>query len=167
MKPESHETSPALASVIWWRRYPAVPRSVPVARHHASRLLADRGVPEAARSTAELLVSELVTNAVRHGRVPGRLLELRMTYDLEKIVTVEVSDAGDRRPPVAPPDDSTDDVAESGRGLALVAAFADSWGVRDREVGKTVWARLIVEPVRPDPTTQHSSPHVSDASRRA
>jgi histidine kinase-like protein len=66
-----------------------------------------------------------------------------MTYDLAKTVVLEVSDAGGHRPPTTPPEDPGD-TAESGRGLALVAAFTDAWGVRDREIGKTVWARLIV-----------------------
>lgn len=145
MNPESHKTDPALAALVWWRRYPSTPRSVTAARHAVSHVLAEQGVGEADRGTAEVVVSELVTNAVRHGRVPGRLVELRMTYDLEKTLTVEVSDAGDRRPPASPPDGPSD-LAESGRGLALVAAFAHAWGVQDREVGKTVWARLTVEP---------------------
>jgi anti-sigma regulatory factor (Ser/Thr protein kinase) len=102
------------------------------------------GVDGDAVANTALVVSELVTNAVRHGHVRGRLVELRLVYDLEKAVTVEVSDAGDRRlPPTAPcPADVA--LAESGRGLALVAAFSDAWGVRDRVVGKTVWARLLV-----------------------
>lgn len=147
MKPNSHNkaTAPALASLVWWQRYPSTPRSVAAARHHVSHALAAWDIAEADLATAELVVSELVTNAVRHGLVPGRLVEVRMTYDLAKTVVIEVSDAGDRRPPATVPEDPGDS-AESGRGLALVAAFTDAWGIRDREVGKTVWARLIVEP---------------------
>lgn len=83
---------------------------------------------------------------LRHGHVRGRLVELRLVYDLEKAVTVEVSDAGDHRPPSTAPRPADVGLAESGRGLALVEAFADAWGVRDRVVGKTVWARLLVDP---------------------
>lgn len=107
-------------------------------------MLAEWGVGEDDLASAELVVSELVTNSVQHGRVPGRLVELRLAYDLAKTVSVEVSDAGDHRPPATAPDDPGD-LPESGRGLALVTAFADAWGVRDREVGKTVWARFTVE----------------------
>lgn len=159
MNPESHKTAPALAALVWWRRYPSTARSVSVSRHHASHMLGEWGIAEQGLAMAELVVSELVTNAVRHGLVPGRLVELRLTYDLAKTVTVEVSDAGDRRPPASPlpPDnphnphepDDPGDLAESGRGLALVAAFAESWGVRDREVGKTVWAHLPVDSADP------------------
>ncbi len=147
MNPDSHRkaAAPAIASLVWWRRYPSTPRSVAVTRHHTSHALADWGIAEADLATAELVVSELVTNAVRHGLVPGRLVEVRMTYDLAKTVEIEVSDANDRRPPATLPGDPGDS-SESGRGLALVAAFTDAWGVRDREVGKTVWARLVVNP---------------------
>lgn len=126
-------------------------------------MLAEQGLREADRATAELVVSELVTNAVRHGCVPGRLVALRLVYDLEKTVTIEVSDAGDRRPPAAPSGDRRDDLSESGRGLTLVAAFADAWGVRDRDIGKTVWARLTVEPPHADPTPPRVSPTVNDS----
>ncbi|THA25529.1 ATP-binding protein [Streptomyces sp. RKND-216] len=141
MNPESDETSPAVASFVWWRRYPSTPRSVTAARHHVVDVLTEWGVGEDGVASAELVVSELVTNAVRHGLVPGRLVELRVTYDLAKLLTVEVSDAGDRWPPAWVPEDPGG-AAESGRGLALVAAFSDGWGVRDREIGKTVWAHL-------------------------
>lgn len=147
MNRDSHKKAagPAIASLVWWRRYPSTARSVAAARRHVSHGLAAWGIADADLATAELVVSELVTNAVRHGLVPGRLVEVRMTYDLAKTVVLEVSDAGDHRPPATPPEDPGD-TAESGRGLALVAAFTDAWGVRDREIGKTVWARLIVHP---------------------
>lgn len=149
MNSESHETAPALASLIWWRRFPSVPRIVPAARHAAAHALTHWGVAGSEVEDAALVVSELVTNAVRHGRVPGRLVELRLVYDLEKSVTVEVSDTGDGRPsPDAAPPAAVPASAESGRGLPLVAALAAEWGVRDRVVGKTVWARLLVEPGR-------------------
>jgi anti-sigma regulatory factor (Ser/Thr protein kinase) len=139
MNAESHTSTTQIASLVWWERYPATPRSVARARHAVADALGGCGVARGDVETALLVVSELVTNAVRHGLVPGRLVELRLTYDLGKTVTVEVSDAGDGRPPrgTAPPV-LPDDDAESGRGLALVAAFADAWGVEDRIVGKTV-----------------------------
>jgi len=145
MNSESHETAPALASLVWWRRFPSVPRSVTAARHATSTVLTEWGIEGGGVANTALVVSELVTNAVRHSRVPGRLVELRLEFDLEKAVTVEVSDAGDGRPSVvARCPAEADALAESGRGLALVAAFADTWGVRERVVGKTVWARLLV-----------------------
>ncbi|MGH3324704.1 MAG: ATP-binding protein, partial [Streptomyces sp.] len=129
MNPECHETAPAIASLVWWRRFPSVPRIVGVARHAAAKALTDWGVEEDDVASAALVISELVTNAVRHGRVPGRLVELRLQYDLEKAVTVEVSDASDHRPPTVTTRPAVADAtSESGRGLLLVAALTDAWG---------------------------------------
>jgi anti-sigma regulatory factor (Ser/Thr protein kinase) len=86
------------------------------------------------RDVAELLVSELVTNAYRHGRQPAALRMVRCPGGL----LVEVSDSGAGMPRLAAaaPD------SESGRGLRLVEALADRWGVRTRPGGKAVWFRL-------------------------
>jgi anti-sigma regulatory factor (Ser/Thr protein kinase) len=148
MNPESDETAAAIAALVWWRRFASSARSVAVARRAAARVLSEWCIEDAGVSDVALVVSELVTNAVRHGQVPGRLVELRLEYDLEKSVLVEVSDAGDGRPPSTGVRQIGGPLAESGRGLTLVAAFADSWGVREREIGKTVWARLLVGPGR-------------------
>ncbi|MBD0738167.1 ATP-binding protein [Streptomyces sp. CBMA29] len=88
--------------------------------------------------TAEVVVSELFTNSVRHARVPdGRRIATHFER-LENGVRIEVHDANDVRPVLQ--NASAD--AESGRGLALVDAFTGGrWGVSDREgVGKMVWA---------------------------
>lgn len=82
---------------------------------------------------AELLVGELVANAVLHTGAPARLL---VTYD--GAVRVEVTDAS-ARPPVLLPA-GLDDTA--GRGLRLVDALASGWGWQPGEDGKTVWAEL-------------------------
>jgi anti-sigma regulatory factor (Ser/Thr protein kinase) len=85
-----------------------------------------------------LVVSELVTNAVRHGSTPGDLL--RVTVDADDCRTrIEVHDSVRRRPRMraAPCDDV------SGRGLMLVDALClGSWGSRDTTTGKAVWAEL-------------------------
>lgn len=83
----------------------------------------------------ELLVSELVTNALRYGVAP---FGLRMTRD-SITVLVEVSDGNPTVPrlrSVTPFDD------EGGRGLHLVDELAADWGVRGRPQGKTVWFTL-------------------------
>ena len=91
---------------------------------------------------AQLVVSELVTNAVLHAAdSPTISLDLRLT---DGAVRVLVSDGGrgepDRRPH---PDPRTD---ETGRGVWLVDAFAERWGteMHGRD-GKTVWCELSIE----------------------
>ncbi|MET8949520.1 ATP-binding protein [Streptomyces sp. NPDC004393] len=123
----------------WRLRFTPTPRHAVEARRGAGCVLRSWGVPDEARETVELVVSELATNAVRHGRVPGRYFEVAMAYDGEKTVDVEVSDACARLPVPADPDPES----TSGCGLLLVAALSESWGVRDRGVGKTVWARIL------------------------
>jgi anti-sigma regulatory factor (Ser/Thr protein kinase) len=84
---------------------------------------------------AALLVSELVTNAIRHGSPP-------LTTEVECVGTqgmqVRVSDGNPAVPAVraATPD------AESGRGTALVDLLSDAWGVEPMDHGKAVWFRL-------------------------
>jgi anti-sigma regulatory factor (Ser/Thr protein kinase) len=81
---------------------------------------------------AELLVSELVTNAVRHGGPPVRV---RVSCDGTDGMSVSVTD-GNPHPPVrrdVPFD------AEGGRGVALVDIISDRWGVDHAASGKTVW----------------------------
>jgi anti-sigma regulatory factor (Ser/Thr protein kinase) len=96
------------------------------------------GWVEDAVDTAELLVSELVANAVIHGRS-----DLRLTVSATAArLLVEVED-GNERMPVLLPDDVD---ALSGRGLHLVQSASDEWGCRPVEghgpVGKVVWFAL-------------------------
>ncbi|WP_432546252.1 ATP-binding protein [Kineococcus sp. SYSU DK004] len=81
---------------------------------------------------AQLLVSELVTNAVRHGGPPVRV---RVECDGTAGLQVSVSDGHPARPVRrdVPPD------AEGGRGVALVDIISDRWGVSSAGRGKTVW----------------------------
>jgi len=87
---------------------------------------------------ALLLVSELVTNAVRHGR-PAIEITLGIT---PQRVRVEVRDGGDALPVVPSGQPSID--RPTGRGLLIVAATASDWGVERSPgtAGKTVWAEL-------------------------
>ncbi|MFF9849685.1 ATP-binding protein [Streptomyces litmocidini] len=107
-----------------------------LARLLAVQQLHDWGVTGASADSAALVVAELANNAALHGRVPGRDFEVRMARG-DGHVRVELSDArGESRPaPVPEPD-------EGGYGLLLVAALATAWGVKDRSVGKTVWATV-------------------------
>ncbi|MFE9926063.1 ATP-binding protein [Streptomyces sp. NPDC005774] len=92
--------------------------------------------------TLTLITAELTANAVRHGHVPGRDFEVRLT-GTGGALRVEVSDTRTERVPL-PPHDAPPADAESGRGLVLVAALADEWGTTPRvnAPGKTVWAML-------------------------
>ncbi len=93
--------------------------------------------------TAAQVVAELAANAATHGRVPGRSFRLTL-YVVGATLRIEVTDTrGDRRPVLREPDG----VAESGRGLFLVDALADRWGVAEgRHPRKTVWAEIDLTP---------------------
>ena len=91
----------------------------------------------------ELVVSELVTNAVRHG--PGETISLRLVAQPDGVITGEVVDQGDGHAAIDGRDVTTDglddgELAESGRGLLIVDRLATAWGV---EPGSThVWFRF-------------------------
>ncbi|MFE5087545.1 ATP-binding protein [Streptomyces mirabilis] len=111
-------------------------RSVPAARLFAGESLAGWGLAGTARADDVLLcVSELVTNALLHGVPPGRQFLLFLRYD-GSVVHVEVHDSGPGVPRVV---EKGDDGDVGGRGLLLVAALSDKWGVKKRELGKVVW----------------------------
>lgn len=122
------------------QRFSATRRGARLARRLAAHQLDKWGVPYGSELSDDVtvIVSELAANAVLHGLVPGRDFELRLVA-LPGTLRIEVSDArGERGPDVRPFRPG----AESGFGLHLVAALATSWGVKDRVVGKTVWAEL-------------------------
>ncbi|MEU6811820.1 SpoIIE family protein phosphatase [Streptomyces sp. NPDC046831] len=83
--------------------------------------------------TAELVVSELVTNAIRYGQPP---VQLRLIRDTALIC--EVSDNSSSAPHMR----RARTFDEGGRGLLLVAQFAQRWGTRHHPVGKTIWAEI-------------------------
>ncbi|WP_369142836.1 SpoIIE family protein phosphatase [Streptomyces sp. R44] len=84
--------------------------------------------------TVTLVVSELVTNALRYGAAP---VTLRLIADGPSL-TCEVTDAGQAAPHLR----HAKAVDEGGRGLLICASLADNWGVRYTDEGKTVWAEL-------------------------
>ncbi|MFE0630432.1 SpoIIE family protein phosphatase [Streptomyces sp. NPDC058864] len=116
---------------------PAGAEAAPIARAAARRRLAAWGVAEETAFTTELIVGELVGNAVRYGAPP---LQLRLV--LEQMLTCEVSDTAAGAPHVK----HARTVDENGRGLFIVAGLADQWGVRYRAQGKTVWAQQPLGP---------------------
>ncbi|MFE4724425.1 ATP-binding protein, partial [Streptomyces sp. NPDC056728] len=92
--------------------------------------------------TAALVVSELVTNAIRYGAPPITLRLIRG----ETTLTCEIDDAA----LAAPYPRHAKATDEGGRGLYICATLAKSWGVRYREDGKTVWAELDSRTTGPD-----------------
>ncbi|MGW3684203.1 ATP-binding protein [Streptomyces prasinus] len=109
-------------------------RAVPESRHDLRRLLRHWGRPGQSE-TAELLTTELVTNALVH---TDRAAVLTATVG-PRGLRVEVRDFVDHEPRPRAPD--TGD-GTHGRGLVLVECLADAWGVRAHGVGKAVWFEL-------------------------
>lgn len=117
--------------------YTPTPRSIPLARRRAARLVAEWGYPELAADAA-LLVSELATNALLHGCLRDRLFRVRIAMSATAL-RVEVTDPRGERVPRARTAQGED---QFGRGLLIVELIADRWGVLPRAVGKTVFAEL-------------------------
>ncbi|MET7654314.1 MULTISPECIES: ATP-binding protein [unclassified Streptomyces] len=103
----------------------------------------------AVNDAVELITAELAANAVTHGRVPGRDAELRLSRDDGTgHIGVEVTDVRGELLPVQEPDPDGRRLADGRRGLALVAAPAEDWGLAPRPgaPGKTVWAVVSCGP---------------------
>src|SRR3954468_3866234 len=107
--------------------------SVATARSFVDGCLARWGVTEQA-DDVQLIVDELVTNAIRYSRGPVTLTIGRRS---DRIV-VQVQDPS----PTSPEAESTDVLADSGRGLMLVNNLAADWGTTPMPGGKRVWAEV-------------------------
>ncbi|MGW3569087.1 ATP-binding protein [Streptomyces sp. NPDC000941] len=120
-------------------RYPRHKASVKTARTLA-RQLATEWELDGLKDDLELIISELVTNAVIHAKT-ARGREIALTFDLNpRRLRVEVKDSGDGCPRCSPNGEESE--SESGRGLAVVEALAEKWGVSERVIGKIVWAEM-------------------------
>ncbi|MGW2288686.1 SpoIIE family protein phosphatase [Streptomyces phaeochromogenes] len=113
---------------------PPEPAQVATARELTTHRLAEWGLGEVGFA-AELVVSELVTNAIRYGGPP---VNLRLLWDRQRKLICEVTDGGHTSPHLRRAD--LDD--EGGRGLFLVAQLTDRWGTRSSRQGKTIWAEI-------------------------
>ncbi|MEV6201573.1 SpoIIE family protein phosphatase [Streptomyces sp. NPDC051771] len=115
---------------------PSDPAAVAGARRFASDTLTAWGLEELAFTT-ELIVSELVTNAIRYGRSP-----IRLRMILQSTLTCEVFDANSTAPHLR----RARTYDEGGRGLLLVAQLSERWGTRHEREGKTIWAEQALIP---------------------
>jgi anti-sigma regulatory factor (Ser/Thr protein kinase) len=119
------------------RTFPAIPQSVHAARRFATDALA--GLPAGPMESAELMVSELATNCIRHERMSFYVTISRSPRE----VRVEVTDSGSGVPTMRSPGPND----PSGRGLQIVDMLSDEWGIQPEvPAGKTVWFSLAVEP---------------------
>jgi anti-sigma regulatory factor (Ser/Thr protein kinase) len=126
---------PASRRVTRSRR--AAPESVPDARHHTRTVLGNWGLP-AIIEDAEVIVSELITNALQASTDDASMIGLRLFADHDHLL-IMVWDGSPQMPAVrhASPDDV------DGRGLVIVEELSDACGAApDGDGGKTVWARM-------------------------
>ncbi|MET7302543.1 SpoIIE family protein phosphatase [Embleya sp. NPDC005575] len=122
------------ARVATWD-VPSDPAAVAGVRAACARQLDAWGLGDI-EFTAELVLSELVTNAIRYGTQPIRVRLLRT-----RILICEISDGSSTSPHLRRA--ATTD--EGGRGLFLVAKFAERWGTRYNPHGKVIWAELPLD----------------------
>jgi anti-sigma regulatory factor (Ser/Thr protein kinase) len=119
---------------------PATTAAPRMARHLVAAMLGERGCSVEVVDSAELLVSELVTNAIRHA---ASNVVVRVELDGGGLL-VEVQDDDPSPPRLRGPEPD----ALDGRGIALVDALASRWGVNTlpddhgRAMGKVVWFRI-------------------------
>jgi anti-sigma regulatory factor (Ser/Thr protein kinase) len=118
----------------------AVPHASREARMAARLVLEDWDVPTPAVDDALLVISELVTNAVRHAGTASTLeLELGQTGTQLRVTLADGST-------VAPRLRRAGTAAEEGRGMAILAALSDRWGIEPHQGGKRVWWEIDLRP---------------------
>jgi anti-sigma regulatory factor (Ser/Thr protein kinase) len=132
------------------------PDAVPKARRFVASSLA--GEPAGLVHDTELVVTELVTNALLHGAPP---VSIRLIHK-GPTIRIEVEDAG-RSLPVQSLQNTG---SMTGRGLALIAGLSRSWGIDpSRRVGKVVWAELGGDPIRAGAAAPEIAPEAVVASQ--
>ena len=126
-------------------RFPGDPGAVAEARRFTRDALATS--PAAVVDRATLVVSELASNAVRHGH-SGFMLTIAVAGG---DVRIEVSDDSGALPVVRHPDR----MEPTGRGLLIVQSLTQDWGVSPTAEGKTVWAVLSTRAPAPGPISAY------------
>jgi serine/threonine-protein kinase RsbW len=130
---------PGVDSIICALRAPHEPASVGKVRREVVNDLQTRDLPEQLVDEAEMVASELLTNAVRHAR-PLSDGTIRVRWKIRgDVVEVEVTDGGGETVPRPAPRTVW---LSSGRGLRIVRSIAHEWGVTEDRTGNVVWATL-------------------------
>ena len=116
--------------------FPAVRKSVPSARRFASGAVVD--VPGEVSDAVALIATELASNSVQHAATAFAIRVEQLPHQIR----IEVEDDGEGQPVVGSPGPGD----TSGRGLQIVDALADVWGVipKEQAVGKTVWVTIAL-----------------------
>jgi len=126
-----------------WATFAHDAASVPRARHVVRTVLDGAGLDEMATAEIEIVVSEIVGNAIRHARplTDGAIhVQCEVTIEVRPHVEIAVTDGGAPGRMVSPR--SPDATETSGRGLFIVDGLADEWGVVENieDFSRTVWA---------------------------
>jgi anti-sigma regulatory factor (Ser/Thr protein kinase) len=136
---------------------PWAPASVAVARQRLAADLSAAGIFEAAVGDAVLVVSELLSNAIRHARpLPGTSVQVAWAL-ADEAIELAVSDGGAATTPARTHASVS---ALGGRGLDIIEYVASRWGIRSDDSGQTVWAVLAApaperQPQLVGPPVQH------------
>ncbi|MFS2295274.1 MAG: ATP-binding protein [Actinomadura sp.] len=138
--PDLHSLEDPAAILLGELTLPAERESVPHARRFSRSVSTVSGIGHIG-DDAEVLVSELVTNAVRHAPVPGSALCLRLLRVGVRL-RIEVHDQS----AAAPRPRSVDLMEETGRGWFLVAVMAERHGTDHTPSGKSVWCEVRAWP---------------------
>ena len=133
---------------------PYTAASVGAARRRVVTDLLSAGIFESAASDAAIVISELMTNALRHANpLPGAVIRVGWLLASDR-VELEVSDGGG---PTVPVRGDPGQSATSGRGLGIVEKLSSRWGVRQDDGEMTVWAEVSVPVSRHDHQLTHAA----------
>jgi anti-sigma regulatory factor (Ser/Thr protein kinase) len=132
--PPQPQRWPALAAE---EAFPPIPEAAGQARVFLRTAAESWDLPEPVLVDCLAIVSEIVGNVVRHARTP---LTLRVSYDGVAVVIAATDGAVS-----VPEQHSAGDASEDGRGLLIIESLATEWGWHAAVVGKTLWARVVVD----------------------